>query len=904
MDHKYLISVIMAVYNVEPFLREAVDSLIGQDIGFENIQLIMVDDGSKDGSPAICDEYAARYPDNVVVVHKENGGVASARNAGLAYAQGRFLNFMDSDDYYLPDSFRLMYEFFDAHEDETDMVTVPLYFFDALSGDHWQNTKFRQGSRVIDLMKDPHHALMFVNASLFASHLKDEIHFDSTLPCGEDIKVIYTLLRHKRTMGVVKGTYYMYRRRSVGELSLIGSAKKKKGYYFDYFDNLLQWMMDYYQKQDGSVPAFVRFVFAQEMQWRFRNDTVYHGNEWIDGGILTPEEFEAYLANLKKAIDRIDDELLLDVPYLYLEQKLRLMQFKYDETPRLYFDAKQKDMQVIIHDMMVANLRNSLLRLKQAELTADTLTVMGTMHVPVIKGVDEFALEVCINGVYYPATWLPIESPVTVLASPIMHLRDFTVTVPLDTQIDFNEVLFFLSCGGQRTALANVQYDYTMPVGKQYRNSFYRKGNWILTGNWHALYVSEATKERLKDMPKKFEKELRANKRDAAAQKSYYMRLALPILKKLFKNKPIWLISDRYEKAGDNGEALFRYVVEQKKHPRTYFVLHKDSPDYARMKRVGPVVPAYSWLHKILYLLCDINISSQADEFIENPFYGHHEPFRDLCADIPFCFLQHGVTHNDLSAWLSKTNKNLDVFITTTKPEYQSILDYPYGYDESVVKLTGFPRYDRLYNDPQKRITIMPTWRAQLTEGINPDTGLRNMKPGFENSRYYAMYTKLLNDTRLFDEAEKLGYKICWMGHPSMRAAQASMTGDSRLTVLSENSAYRDVFAHSDMIVTDYSSTAFDFAYLRKPLLYYQTDIDEFFSGVHTYSRGYFDYEQDGFGEVTQDEAVLVDKLIEYMQNGCQLKDVYRERIDRTFPYADQNNSKRVYESIMEILGK
>jgi CDP-glycerol glycerophosphotransferase (TagB/SpsB family) len=106
------------------------------------------------------------------------------------------------------------------------------------------------------------------------------------------------------------------------------------------------------------------------------------------------------------------------------------------------------------------------------------------------------------------------------------------------------------------------------------------------------------------------------------------------------------------------------------------------------------------------------------------------------------------------------------------------------------------------------------------------------------------------------------------------------------------------------MIVTDYSSTAFDFAYLRKPLLYYQTDIDEFFSGVHTYSRGYFDYERDGFGEVTQDESVLVDKLIEYMQNGCQLKDVYRDRIDRTFPYADQNNSKRVYECVVEMLEK
>ena len=91
-------SVVMAVYNVEPFLREAVDSLTAQNFGFEKIQLIMVDDGSTDGSGAICDEYAERYPDNVMVIHKENGGLSSARNVGVRASSGRYLNFFDPDD--------------------------------------------------------------------------------------------------------------------------------------------------------------------------------------------------------------------------------------------------------------------------------------------------------------------------------------------------------------------------------------------------------------------------------------------------------------------------------------------------------------------------------------------------------------------------------------------------------------------------------------------------------------------------------------------------------------------------------------------------------------------------------------------------------------------------------------
>ena len=112
---------------------------------------------------------------------------------------------------------------------------------------------------------------------------------------------------------------------------------------------------------------------------------------------------------------------------------------------------------------------------------------------------------------------------------------------------------------------------------------------------------------------------------------------------------------------------------------------------------------------------------------------------------------------------------------------------------------------------------------------------------------------------------------------------------------------YRDIYAKSDLIVTDYSSAVFDFAYLRKPVLYTQFDAETFFSGEHSYTKGYFDYERDGFGEVEYDLDSAIDRIIEYMENGCQLKDKYRERIDKFFAFNDQNNCQRVFEKIMEL---
>lgn len=95
------LSIIVPVYKVEPYLRKCIDSLLAQDLSGEEYEIILVDDGSPDRCPAICDEYAAGYK-NIRVVHRENGGLSAARNSGLAVAQGEYVQFVDSDDYLEP----------------------------------------------------------------------------------------------------------------------------------------------------------------------------------------------------------------------------------------------------------------------------------------------------------------------------------------------------------------------------------------------------------------------------------------------------------------------------------------------------------------------------------------------------------------------------------------------------------------------------------------------------------------------------------------------------------------------------------------------------------------------------------------------------------------------------------
>lgn len=103
-----LVSVIVPVYNVENYLRQCLDSLLSQS--YKNIEIIMVDDGSKDTSGKICDEYAEKYK-NFFVFHKDNAGLGMARNTGLEHIHGKYVTFLDSDDYLNRDCIKALYEY-------------------------------------------------------------------------------------------------------------------------------------------------------------------------------------------------------------------------------------------------------------------------------------------------------------------------------------------------------------------------------------------------------------------------------------------------------------------------------------------------------------------------------------------------------------------------------------------------------------------------------------------------------------------------------------------------------------------------------------------------------------------------------------------------------------------------
>ncbi|MCI8351927.1 MAG: glycosyltransferase [Oscillospiraceae bacterium] len=889
--YPYEFSVITAVYNVEPFLREAVDSLIQQDFGFEKIQLILVDDGSTDGSGAICDEYAREYP-NIQVIHKENGGVASARNEGLKYATGRFLNFMDPDDKLTLNTMRVVHSFFIEHEDEIDVATIPIEFFDARAGGHWQNFKFKKGTRVIDLYGEYQSPVVSTCASFFVSSTKEIIKFDSKLVCGEDIKVLLTLLAQKMKLGVVTKCKYMYRRRSTGEASLIQSSSKKVGWYFDYFTYLVDWAVKYYRKQFGYLPAFLQYSLLSDLQWRFKET-------YNTTGILNEIEADSYKQRLYQSLHYFDDRYILELKQIWIEHKCFMLIKKHSKLPQL--TSRNSDALFHFDNTNIGWISRQFSKIDFLTLENDLLTIEGFVKFYGVESVEQFRIYFDVNGQLIPCE--RIERARTNdyrFDEPLFLGVGFKTQISLEKASKIYNIRLIVKYKNSLVIQKATRFGRFMPIGKEYYNSYYWKDGWIIRYKSNILQIKRCSKTEKLVQELRLLKEVWIKNKDSG-RKAVLGRLAYHLTKP-FKSKQIWLISDRVPIAGDNGEAFFHYMQRiHSKKIASYFIISKKSPDYKRLKKVGPVVGYLSLKHKLLHLLCDYNISAQADEVVLNPFLGAYIFYRDILQESRFVFLQHGITKDDISGWVNRYNKNFFGFVTAAIPEYNSILDGEYSYTSREIWKTGFPRFDRLYHNEKKYITFLPTWRLYLAADLDSETGIWTLKPGFEKSSYFLFYSHLFNHSKLLLAAKKMGYQLQVMFHPNLRPYTSLFNRNNSVQYLDIDTEYRDIYAQSELVITDYSSACFDFSYLRKPIVYCQFDKEEFFSGEHSYTQGYFDYERDGFGEVEYDLESTVDRIIEYMENGCQLKDKYRERIDKFFAFNDQNNCQRVYEKIIEM---
>ena len=364
------------------------------------------------------------------------------------------------------------------------------------------------------------------------------------------------------------------------------------------------------------------------------------------------------------------------------------------------------------------------------------------------------------------------------------------------------------------------------------------------------------------------------------------------------KRKQMWLVCEEYNEARDNGYWLYKYI--RKAHPEqdVVYAINKESVDYEKIKNLGEVIQYGSIKHWAYYLAASINISSQKGG----------KPNAAVCYLLEVygilkntrVFLQHGVIENDLP-FLHYENTKMRMFITTAPREHQFICE-KFGYPDGWVKCVGIARLDGLHDAKIKKnqILVMPTWRKWISVPSSVSATLDDMS-SFEATEYCKCWMEDLRSSEIEEWLANAGMELVFYPHRNMQKFISFFKTESKHVKIADWEHYdvQQLLKESAFLITDYSSIFNDFAYMRKPMIYYQFDNEKFRKAQ--YEEGYFSFKEDGFGPVCETFEELKTALKRAIDENLKNPEVYLNREKEFFTIWDTDNCKRNYEEIKKL---
>ncbi|MCY0386878.1 CDP-glycerol glycerophosphotransferase family protein [Robbsia sp. Bb-Pol-6] len=307
---------ISAVYGAEDYLNDFFRSLTRQTLDFKSsIELIMVDDGSIDASASVIKKWQARYPGNILYLHKQNGGQASARNMGMKYATGEWLTFIDPDDFVAANYFEEVENTLSSVTEPVSIVACKLVFYHEknrrYSDSHPLRSLFTKHTQMVDLRKSCRHIQLFTNSAFFEKSIvtDNDITFDVRIrPTFEDAHFISRYLSHtlSRPAAYIGSTRYLYRKRQQNNSS-VDTSWEKSGQYHDVLEYGVLDMLYQYRDRYDEIPLIIQRTALYQVIWYFKKML----NKPAAAGFLGNEGKEKFLHLLNQIFEHIDTETIL-----------------------------------------------------------------------------------------------------------------------------------------------------------------------------------------------------------------------------------------------------------------------------------------------------------------------------------------------------------------------------------------------------------------------------------------------------------------------------------------------------------------------------------------------------------------------------------------------------------------
>lgn len=669
-----------------------------------------------------------------------------------------------------------------------------------------------------------------------------------------------------------------------------------KEWYTDSFNNFLLPLINDSRKKFGNIPGFIQFytIFAVSTRYLANMNNRNKRN-------MNEEELQEFIDSSRKVLQYVDNGFVLN------KDKFTSLTFS-EEAAEMFYMIKHngtfKDMPLAnvegkddvylnCDNIFVSRLTNQRVGMHVIDYRDGKLIIDGSFRR--VFDIDDIEIYAVFNGKKYLLTDTDRYSLTKYFGISAYKKFTFHLELPLNPDADKQSLSFYAKYR-MTTIPLNLSFlhhwsKFTLkPKGAYWRfNDYvaYLDRNRTIIINKASAF--DTLKRELKFLPAVF----------AESKRCFILRLQYWLTRPFFKNKKIWLMYDKLYKGGDSCEYLYRYCADKNDGISRYYVIDKNTSDYKRLKKDGlKPIKNRSFKHKMLFLNTDIALITNSNVFPFNGYSMDKSRFiRGLC-NFPSMCLQHGLSVQKCAMAQQRIVDNTQMYFLASKYEYKNLSNHAYNYqDFDILKMTGIGRYDGLINKDKKQILLSPTWRMYNAMPVTTSEGeQRAYNPEFKTTTYYKIYNDLINNKKLIDTAKRTGYKIKYVLHPILSSQVDDFTPDPYVEVVSSvgDFNYETAFQESSLMVTDYSGVQFDFAYMKKPLVYFHPSQ----LPAH-YEDGGFFYDTMGFGEICTESEQLVDLLCEYMENNCQMKEKYIKRVDDFYEFDDHNNCERIYKEIL-----
>lgn len=891
MKYKFKFSVIIPVYNVADYIGETIQSVIDQTIGFEkNIQIILVNDGSTDQSEEVCLKYKEQYPDNIIYVKQKNAGVSVARNLGIQYIEGKYVNFLDSDDLWEKQVFKRVWTFFEKHRSKIDVVACRIKCFEASKSYHPLDFKFKE-DKIVDIAKD----FGYIQLNGPTVFVKNEVlknnKFEIKLKYGEDPYWVNKIILEKGKYGIKADCLYLYRKRFNTDSSQDNNVISKD-YYIDTLNLYLKRLYNYTNRHHKPYLKYIESLILYEIYWKIKIA--------VPKDVLNEEEMNLYLHGLYQLLNKIDNDVIVMHPFINIYFKIYFLQLKNGKKFKDHFQVTNRGIRYDKAHYFDQKLFNNITFFK-FRVVGDKLIVHGRLTPIICDTTFKFYIEDKNTKEKIQAKLYKIKNWNTYASNGdlITKIDLFKLEIPIKNIPQFYESYVTYGKTKIKTtfkistpySLSNKYKQYKI-VDKKCMINRQDDGLVITKYTFFAMLKKECIC--LWDLLKKHK------------LKTLCKRLLKPLIN--FKNALIRLIPlkniiilESNPDFTDNAKALFDLMIKNNVNDKYKIVWFVRDPEEFK----------------------DIHIKNV--EFLH--FFGLSKAQRDAYTE--YCY-NHAKIILDGNKYVKKRKQNqIRIHLNHGSP-FKNALHYNLNIGEvnynivqskffipvesevrdmdpkKIIPL-GFPRNDVLYEKQEfrfdkldklktkKTILWLPTYRNHSSLG-SVKNKLRFGLSCVETDKELLALNACLKEKNVtllikFHPAEKLDLL------ENFKLSNIVILKDSELEE-AQITLYQ-LFSKVDALITDYSSVYFDFCLTKKNIGLAISDIDSYIKEQGDFQYNYKDAIVGNYMYTNKD-------LLEFIEDVAEGRDrTYDKRmelVNRYDDYQDGKATERVYDFIKKFL--